>query len=107
MVSELQNPQRFAKEDFAEGSVFLDLKLSKSELAEGLARDAVRRMQQMRKEMDLKVDSFVHAYVVAPSDKSASLLKSKRDYIAGEATQDHDRGNEGEVALLHETMADR
>ncbi len=73
-----------AKAEFAEGAVYLDLKLSKSELAEGLARDAVRRLQQMRKEMDLKVDSYVNAYIFAPSTKAANLLKSKRTYIAGE-----------------------
>jgi isoleucyl-tRNA synthetase len=83
-TSELNNPERFAKTDFSEGTIFLDLKLTQSELADGLARDAVRRMQQMRKEMDLKVDSFVHAYLVAPSAKEAALLKSRRRYIAGE-----------------------
>jgi isoleucyl-tRNA synthetase len=75
---------RFAKAEFADGTVYVDLKLSKSELAEGLARDAVRRMQQMRKEMDLKVDSYVHAYILAPSTNSANLLEGKRTYIAGE-----------------------
>jgi isoleucyl-tRNA synthetase len=83
-LSRFTDSERFAKTDFSEGTVLVDLKLSKSELAEGLARDAVRRMQQMRKEMDLKVDSFVHAYVVAPSKKEASLLKMKSSYIAGE-----------------------
>lgn len=75
---------RFAKAEFADGSVYLDLKLTKNELAEGLARDVVRRMQQMRKEMDLKVDSFVHAYIVAPSEKAADLLRTKNKYLARE-----------------------
>jgi isoleucyl-tRNA synthetase len=83
-LSRLTDSERFAKTDFSEGTLLVDLKLSKSELAEGLARDAVRRMQQMRKEMDLKVDSFVHAYVVTPTKKEASLLKMKSSYIAGE-----------------------
>ncbi|HYB67597.1 MAG TPA: isoleucine--tRNA ligase [Candidatus Acidoferrales bacterium] len=83
-LSSFTDSERYAKTDFPEGTVLVDLKLSKSELAEGLARDAVRRMQQMRKEMDLKVDSFVHAYVVAPSKKEANLLKIKSGYIAGE-----------------------
>jgi isoleucyl-tRNA synthetase len=83
-LSKFNDSERFAKMEFSEGAVLVDLKLSKSELAEGLARDAVRRMQQMRKEMDLKVDSFVHAYVVAPSKKEADLLKMKSSYIAGE-----------------------
>ena len=84
IMPELDNPERFGRTKFAEGELFLDLKLTKSELSEGLARDVVRRMQQMRKEMDLKVDSFVYAYLVAPGKDEASLLRSQRDYIAGE-----------------------
>jgi isoleucyl-tRNA synthetase len=75
---------RYAKVDFPAGALYLDLKLSKDDLAEGLARDVVRRMQQMRKEMDLKVDSYVHAYIVAPSPKAASMLRSKSKYLAHE-----------------------
>jgi hypothetical protein len=75
---------RYGKAEFADGSVYIDLKLTKDELAEGLARDAVRRMQQMRKEMDLKVDSYVHAYIVAPSEPRARLLRSKARYLARE-----------------------
>jgi len=83
-ASKLTDSERFASSDFGDGTIFLDLKLTKSELAEGLARDVVRRMQQMRKEMDLKVDSFVHAYIIAPSPNEAGLLNSQRRYIAGE-----------------------
>jgi len=83
-AAKLDDPSRFAKTDFSDGTIFLDLQLTKSELAEGLARDAVRRMQQMRKEMDLNVESFVHAYLIAPSEKEVALLKSRRSYIAAE-----------------------
>jgi isoleucyl-tRNA synthetase len=77
------NTTRFAKGEFADGSVYVDLKLTERDLAEGLARDIVRRMQQMRKEMDLKVDSYVEGYVVA-SPKSLKLLQTRRRYIAHE-----------------------
>jgi isoleucyl-tRNA synthetase len=75
---------RYGKAQFADGTLYVDLKLTKDELAEGLARDAVRRMQQMRKEMDLRVDSYVYAYIVAPSKKRADLLRSKGKYLADE-----------------------
>jgi len=81
--------KRFAKADFADGTLYLDSKLSRADLAEGLARDAVRRMQQMRKEMDLQVDCYVDAYIVAPSSKSASLLRSRISYIAEEVRAKH------------------
>ena len=76
--------ERFAKAEFTDGTVYLDLKLTKSELAEGLTRDAVRRMQQMRKEMDLQVDSYVHGYIIAPTAEKASMLQSKRSYLSHE-----------------------
>ena len=98
-VNKFDDPQRFAKTDFSEGAVILDLKLTKSELAEGLARDAVRRMQQMRKEMDLKVDSFVHAYIITPSGKEAALLKSRRGYIAGEIRAKQIKITTGEMKI--------
>jgi len=75
---------RYAKAEFPAGALYVDLKLSRDDLAEGLARDVVRRMQQMRKEMDLKVDSYVHAYIVAPSTKAAGMLRSKSKYLAHE-----------------------
>lgn len=98
-LSKFTDSERFAKTDFSDGTVLVDLKLSKSELAEGLARDAVRRMQQMRKEMDLKVDSFVHVYVVAPSKNEASLLKMKSSYIAGEVRAKQLKITTGEVKV--------
>ena len=78
------NAKRFTKAEFVQGFVYLDLKLTRNELAEGLARDVVRRMQQMRKEMDLRVDSYVHAYIIAPSRRAAGMLQTKRMFIARE-----------------------
>jgi len=98
-LGQLDDAERFGKTKFAEGELFLDLKLTKSELSEGLARDVVRRMQQMRKEMDLKVDSFVYAYLVAPDKTAASLLNSKRDYIAGEVRAKKLRITTGETKV--------
>jgi len=70
--------------DFDGGRVYVDTTLSAGELADGLARDLVRRIQQMRKEMDLKVDAFVDVQVSASMPEAASAVKSRRDYIRGE-----------------------
>jgi hypothetical protein len=55
----------------------------------------------MRKEMDLRVDSFVHAYVIAPSGKEAALLKSRRGYIAGEVRAKEIKITIGEMKIQH------
>jgi isoleucyl-tRNA synthetase len=73
-----------AAADFEGGRVSIDTTLSPDEIADGLARDLVRRIQQMRKEMDLKVDDFVDVDVATSADDAASSVKSRRDYILGE-----------------------
>jgi isoleucyl-tRNA synthetase len=70
--------------DFEGGRVYIDTTLSSEETADGLARDLVRRIQQMRKEMDLKVDAFIDVHLAVPTDETASSVRSREDYILGE-----------------------
>lgn len=70
-------------EDFKHGVVALDTRLTPEEQAEGLARDIVRRIQVMRKKLDLPITARIKTLVIAPSDK-ISLLHSKREYIMSE-----------------------
>jgi len=70
--------------EFSHGVLYLDMRIDRALQAEGLGRDLVRRVQYMRKEMDLPVDAYIEVYVKAPSAESLSLLESTRDYIAGE-----------------------
>jgi len=70
--------------EFEGGRVQIDTTLSPDEVADGLARDVVRRVQQMRKEMNLRVDAFIDVHIVASAPDGASSLNSRRDYILGE-----------------------
>jgi isoleucyl-tRNA synthetase len=70
--------------DFDGGRVYIDTTLSADEISDGLARDLVRRIQQMRKEMDLRVDAFVDVIVVTSTAESASSVRSRQDYILSE-----------------------
>jgi len=70
--------------DFEGGRVFVDTTLTPEEEADGLARDLVRRIQQMRKEMDLKVDAFIDVHIVTPTVEIASSVRSRRDYLTAE-----------------------
>jgi isoleucyl-tRNA synthetase len=81
-IEEAQDTEPAA--DFEGGRVSIDTTLSPDEIADGLARDLVRRIQQMRKEMDLRVDDFVDVRVVAPTDETSSSVKGRHDYILGE-----------------------
>jgi isoleucyl-tRNA synthetase len=76
-------PEEYAVSDFKYGVVAVDTKISEEELAEGLARDVVRRVQVMRKMLKLPLTAKITAIVVAPDDK-VRLLNSKREYIMSE-----------------------
>ncbi|ADV64669.1 isoleucine--tRNA ligase [Desulfurococcus mucosus] len=73
----------FSVEDREWGSVAIDTRLSEEEVAEGLARDVVRRIQVMRKMLNLELDAKIRTIVMAPPDK-ARLLESKKSYIMNE-----------------------
>ena len=70
-------------EPFDGGTVFLRTKLTRKEVAEGLARDLVRRLQQMRKEMDLRVDDYVDVWISAPRGK-VNMIRGEGEYIRQE-----------------------
>ena len=65
------------------GVVAVDARLSEEEIAEGLARDLVRRVQFMRKLMGLDITEFVRTVIAAPRDV-IKLVESRRSYIASE-----------------------
>ncbi|HYY48694.1 MAG TPA: isoleucine--tRNA ligase [Thermoplasmata archaeon] len=65
------------------GELFLDLRVTPELQAEAYAREIIRRVQQMRKDLDLEVDDFI--VTVAKTDRSlAAMLEPQRDLIARE-----------------------
>ena len=73
----------FVAEALEEAVVALELQLGAEEAAEGLARDIVRRIQFMRKELRLPVDAFIEVTVHAPEEVAATI-EGKIDYIVRE-----------------------
>ncbi len=65
------------------GRVYLYTKVSEEEIVEGLARDVVRRIQFMRKELDLPLDAYIEVKVYGP-EHEIEKIKRKLDYIATE-----------------------
>ena len=52
-------------------------------MAEGLARDVVRRVQQLRKDSGLDITDRIHL-VVDAADPLAAAVDTWREYVAGE-----------------------
>ena len=79
----IEFPEGYVGSEFRYGLVVINSELDKELLSEGLARDLVRRIQQMRKEMDLNIEDYIEVYVDAP-EKFVETIKDHLDYIAGE-----------------------
>ncbi len=76
--------ENYMKNDFNLGSVYLNIKLTEELVAEGLAREVVRRLQEMRKELDLPIEAYVDAYVAVSNKKLLDMLKTMEWYILRE-----------------------
>ncbi len=69
-----------SEEDF---TVLLDTRIREEDLAEGFARDVLRRIQFMRKEMNLPIDAYVDVTIYMPPD-AKKLFEKFAEYVAGE-----------------------
>ncbi|MEM2136865.1 MAG: class I tRNA ligase family protein, partial [Candidatus Methanomethylicia archaeon] len=69
---------------FKYGFLFLNCIWDRNLMAEGLARDVVRRLQAMRKDLDLPVEAYVDVFVVVNDGETLELLKSVEWYILRE-----------------------
>ncbi|MFB6301627.1 MAG: isoleucine--tRNA ligase [Haloferacaceae archaeon] len=66
------------------GTVYVDATLTDGLEAEGYARDVVRRVQEMRKRLDLDVDERIATAIDVGDDRVAGLVDRHRDHIASE-----------------------
>jgi isoleucyl-tRNA synthetase len=77
-------PENFAMGNLDGGRVYIDLTIPKELVREGFVREIVRRLQEMRKRLDLPVDVFVEAYVTVPDPQKLEWLEDEREYLMGE-----------------------
>ncbi len=77
-------PANYTSEAFEYGEVFLDLETTQEVRALGFSREVVRRIQEMRKELNLDIEDFIEVSVLAEDDEVVNLLKNKHEYISEE-----------------------
>ena len=77
-------PENLSAADFSKGFVYVDIILTPELQAEGFAREIIRRIQDMRKEMDLHVEDQIRAVVNIESKKILDLVLEHKGYIANE-----------------------
>lgn len=77
-------PENYASGSFEHGRVYVDLTIPDALAQEGFVREMVRRLQEMRKRLDLRVDAFVEAYVMIPDTRKLDWLEDNREYLMEE-----------------------
>ena len=68
---------------FDEGTLFIDFTVTPEIEAEGYAREVIRRIQQMRKDLKLNVEQFVDC-TIAAEPRLSGLLETWKDHISSE-----------------------
>ena len=94
-------PENLFVAEFSRGSVYVDVSLTPDLEAEGYAREIIRRIQDMRKELDLKVEEQIRAVVDIESKPILDLALRQKEYIARET-----RAAEFELGLGLEVRGD-
>lgn len=76
-------PETIFSADFDQGTLLLDVEKSEEVMEIGFAREVVRRIQEMRKEMNLNIEAFIEAGVEG-DEEIIGYLEARRDYISRE-----------------------
>ena len=81
-------PENVSGADFEGGTVYVDTSLTPEIESEGYARDVIRRIQEMRKELDLDVEARIRVGVDIDDDRVGGFVDEHADLIAGEVRAD-------------------
>ncbi|WP_411968568.1 isoleucine--tRNA ligase [Haloferax sp. YSSS75] len=85
MVSYVKEPPaNVTGAEFEGGTVYVDTALTDDIESEGYARDVIRRIQEMRKQLDLDVEEEIDVSVVVEDDRVAGFVEENADLIASE-----------------------
>ncbi len=80
LVVEYKIPEGYEYAEFSSGIVYIYKELDEELMREAYARELIRRIQEMRKELNLDVEEFINTYV----DMDDSLIEGWKEYIMHE-----------------------
>lgn len=83
----MEVPENLVPYEFSRGYVYVDKEMTRELLAEAYSRELVRRIQQMRKEMDLEIEEKIIVYLLIPEELK-SFLNDQLNYIKNETRAD-------------------
>ena len=77
-------PKEYSWAENTNAKVFISRRLSESLLDEAVAREIVRRVQYMRKELELEMDAYINAVIDTDDNNILKALREKENYIKSE-----------------------
>lgn len=77
-------PENHAMGSFDEGRVYINLTIPNELVREGFVREVIRRLQEMRKRLDLPVDAFVEVFISVSDPEKLGWLEDEKDYLMEE-----------------------
>ena len=77
-------PEHVTGTEFEGGTVYVDTALTDELESEGYARDVIRRIQEMRKELNLDVEAEISVGIAVEDDRVASFVDDHRELISEE-----------------------
>lgn len=87
LIFETELPDNIVTAEFDGGSVFVNTELTKEILSESMARELIRRIQDMRKDLDLDVEANIQVFVDC-SVQFRDLIKNFLGFITHEVRAD-------------------
>lgn len=70
-------PKGWKSEKFEGGEIYIDFNLTPALIQEGYSNEIVRRVQDMRKALNCKMEDYINVYLSVPQDR----LKLKKKWI--------------------------
>jgi isoleucyl-tRNA synthetase len=77
-------PENLSSANFSQGNIYINTALTPELEAEGYSREVIRRIQDMRKEMDLNVEDQIKVGISVDRENVLKLLQGLKNYIANE-----------------------
>ena len=91
-----QTPEHLAVAEAEGVMLILETRITPELEAEGWARDTVRHVQQLRKEIDLNIEDRIHLHYATDSDALARAIETWRQYVMAETLSLRMEPGEGE-----------
>ena len=83
ILFEKEVPENLVSCDFENGSVYVDTEVTPEIYSEAMARELIRRIQDMRKDLDLNVEANIQVIVECSKEFKEAVLPHQ-DYISNE-----------------------